>query len=408
MISNIYPGIVSPFSPYVAFFQRAGAGVGLADNYVPGQTVAEMFSIPTTYPVYLTVVIPSNCYIYDSYGYHDEDDIWTYTPGPSGVVGALRFDDLHEDSLVLILNNGEISGAGGDGGIGMTGYNPVVGTDAYYTFVGSGGGGGRGRAGTKGGAHGYHTEWSKFARWDRYIYDQPAAVEPEPGGGFTAADGTDGDGDAAGVKGGTDDYWYVESESVTDYDAGIYCIAPDVNLAAFNANFSVYMTRLSRAINWTNTAIQNQIIVRANLYKSYNTMPPMCMFNTKICADYFDSIGWTDFTPPLPGYEQSHKAIFAPQPGTAAIVLGCKTYIHNSESVGKLGYIFGGGGGGVGGDLLGVTGLGFDGGDWGANGGGPNYQGFDGGLAGKAVHKNGKELIWIEGYNGTQVKGLVT
>lgn len=403
MLSNLFPGIISPFSPHLAYFSRA-VGSGLADNYVPGQTVAEMFNIPTEYPVYLTVVVPSNCLVYDTYGLHQEDGHFTYSFARAGVPGAIRLDDLHPDSLVVIINYGEISGAGGDGGMGEQGYYVIDGQSTLRVDVGSGGGGGRGRAGTKGGMRGDGGDWPIYARW---IYSSYTA-EPDTPDPMTVLDGGDGDEDGPGLKGGTRDFWSYARGAGTWTETKFFCYELADDLATFNAGFDDWPNASLFRDDWQH---ERAFTSKWGWFFRYPddgfdlTPTPSCIY-TDVWKNLYEGVS---ITPEIPGYDISNKAIFKPQDGTAAIVLGCKTYIYNSTAVGSLGYIFGGGGGGVGGDRNAGTGFGFDGGDWGADGGGPNWQGHNGGVGGKAVEVNGQELTWIDGYlPGTQVKGSVS
>jgi hypothetical protein len=405
MISNIWPGIISPFSPYVAFFQRESASQGVADNYVRGQTVAEMFSLPTDFPIYLTVVVPSNCVIADYYGYQDTDEIYRYDPTTDSIVAALRLDDLHPDSIALILNNGLICGAGGPGGAGYLGTaTPGAGYNRE-AFAGSGGGAGQTWVKMMGGMAGQ-------GQGDYPVFDEI------PGGGWTAVAGGDcEEGAAAGTAGGTrDEYTWIASHTASGAGGPYYDVLPEIDEASDAAYAEAYRRmqffyspsgaglRVDSFEGYWDYSLEGPLM--GGVVGSI-VMPLGCWPHEEALRVWQEELGHT-WSPAIPGYQQASKSWFAAQDGTAAITLGCKTYILNSEADGLLGYIFGGGGGGVGGDRGVGQGLGFDGGDWGDNGGGPNAQGLYGGIAGKAVHKNGNELVWIEGNNGTQVKGDVT
>jgi hypothetical protein len=404
MISNLFPGVISPFSPHLAFFYRS-VGSGLADNYVPGQTVAEMFNIPTEYPVYLTVLVPSNCLIYDSYGEHQEAGHFTYTFARSGVPGALRLDDLHPDSIVFIINHGEISGAGGDGGMGYQGYTYADEDNTYFIYVGSGGGGGRGRTGTKGGypGHGSADWYYAHMGWTTQFNQEPSVPSP-----YLSLAGGDGDETGAGAGGGTRDAWsYNRVAGVFNSSGNAYWPLAE-NLAAFEAGFQSWPggpeNRIPNHEDWKHEGSSNYgWVKRYPVHWTDEYTPTAACFYTDIWKAQYAGTTYYDS---IPGYVDTNKAVFQPQPGTAAIVLGCKTYIHNSEAAGLEGYIYGGGGGGVGGDRSAGTGDGFAGGDWGEQGGGPNYLGHDGGLGGKAVELDGNELTWVAGE--LQIEGDVS
>jgi len=365
-IPCLVPGVLSGLPQQVASYVRA-AGTGLPDNFTPGETVAEMFGWITDQPIFGLVIIPSDCIIYDSYGFYDTDEISYYEPAT--VPGALRLDDIHEDSMVLIINYGAIYGQGGSGGMG---YVSVYATahDKIYTWIGGGGGAGQSYTLAKGGMEGAgYTVSGNMWKLYQPPYGDEGADEEEPG-----TDWEEG-GDTGGGGAGTNfsKNWSAEN-SIT---LGVTLYPPEEVPHPYDPDVA---------------------------YQGWIGWPHMGPAKTTEWDPYMDTVELIGWSLPTPGYSDSPKAAFGAQDGTAAIVCGCDTWIFNS--VADTAKIFGGGGGGVGGDY-GAHVDGKDGGAWGADGAGPtNYFGKTSGAGGYAVRYNGNEVTFIEGEGGTQVKGL--
>lgn len=369
-VSSIVPKILSGLPQRYAVFSRS-VGSGPPDNFVPGQTVAEMFNWPTDFPIFGTILIPTNCHVYDRFGYSDATEIFDYTP-VSGIHGALRLDDIHPDSMVLIANYGGIYGAGGPGGVGFLTMYRASGSYLNELWGGGGGGGGRGYLETRGGMNGYGIsvggdDWT----WDAWVLNYLGihlTVLP-----------TDGEDWSEGAGGGTgqytsgasgSQYYLISYSSYYDQDNNQFPIIPHNPISE----------ELAALPTWAGWAHHKVLPVHPdNIAQGYPSVTP--------------------------GYAQANKSVFNAQPGTAAIVCGCKTWIYNSTV--EIAEIFGGGGGGVGGDRAAQV-NGASGGDWGEAGFGSNYQAFVGGAAGKSIAYNGvdpADVIFIEGDNPIQVKG---
>jgi hypothetical protein len=414
MIPNLFPGFMGAYSQYICVFNRSAGGDGIPDNYDASKTVIEMFDVPTTYPVFLYVVIPSNCHVYDNYGYHDTDGIVTYDYATSPA--ALRFDGIHPDSLVYIINYGGIYGAGGDGGMGSVESRPNTITsptawDVGNFRVGGGGGAGQGYLASKGGMQGWgHGAAPTGSQFSHYMHDQDPTydwdylgVDHELDDGY---DSPAGDGDncigyadvgsrsgGSGISSWTEtfvtllnDTWEGAGYSFLNWK---FIPPPESYIAeacpwrtwgidAYEVNYAWYFLKLT----WMGRFFAKEYETDSNIWR------------------------FPDQSGPIPGgYHQDTPAIYRAKPGTSSIILACDTWIHQG------GEIYAGGGGGVGGDSDdgGSEQDGGDGGDWGEAGTGSNKQGHVGGAAGLAVDKQGHDLVWTTnaGLKGPDVKGEV-